>query len=758
MKKFLAFMTALVSMLVLFTLSAFAAENVNAAKIGNTEYATVQDAVNAAQANDTITILCDIELEGNIVIPKDAKVTLDLAGKVISQAVNCTSSYDMICNNGTLYITDSVGGGKLSFTDTSDGDPTAGWGSYTVRNNGTLTVENVTIENLSAQNVKGQPFKHTTLAIFQYSGSCTINSGTISCPSYRSVRLWSGDMTINGGNFEGQVWVQCVNDTSELTINGGSFAPCGNDGSSVFVNNSGYVSELKITDGTFATKIGANDTEALAGSITGGSFSQAAITSMGTSSPLFATAPMVTEDGSYIVAVAQIGDNYYSTLQEAVNAAKNGEVIMVLCDIELDSSIVVSKGANVVIDLNGKTVSYVSDLLGGCMIKNNGTLTINDSSDAKDGAIVYHYIGETDSNYGTGNYLLVNNGSFTLNAGNVIAKATRDGLENDVSLKHAFYAIQNSNGINNSVTVNGGTIYNVHGYAIRLFGAGSLTVNGGLIKGTRAVWLQLPSSDKTVAPDVNVTIAGGTLTASTADSSGNSLAIYSYSYGNDMKNVTINISGGEFNGDIALTGGSNKATAEAVTITGGVFNGVYGDVYSYAEDSVAKETVKISGGTFSEGSYAQYYLADGCYIVTNDDGTLGVKVSLASAFVFVGYSIPENARDSVTAGFKVDHDVIALYCQQNGIEAFDFGCAFGVESINEKYCQSYAKYTSYNSFDVKIKGLDKKAEYLDKKLALALYVDEGNGKMYVALVDGEVQIVEASQVPTISFNQIEDNK
>ena len=148
----------------------------------------------------------------------------------------------MIANNGSLTICDSATGGKISFTDTGAGDAAANWGVYTIRNSGTLVVESGTIENLSAQNQAGQAFAHTTLAIFQYSGSTTINGGNIINNDYRSVRLWKGDMTINGGTFEGQVWVHCVDNSASLTITGGSFAPAtrGKDGSSVFVNNSGY--------------------------------------------------------------------------------------------------------------------------------------------------------------------------------------------------------------------------------------------------------------------------------------------------------------------------------------------------------------------------------------------------------------------------------------------------------------------------------------------------------------------------------------
>jgi hypothetical protein len=169
----------------------------------------------------------------------------------------------MILNNGSLTISDSVGGGKISFTDTGAGDAAATWGSYTIRNNGTLTVNGGTIENLSAQNVQGKAFAHTSLAIFQYAGTTTVNGGKISTPNYRSVRLWKGDLIIKGGEFDGQVWVQCVDDSARLVLRGGEFSPNWNDGSSVFINNVKedgtlcYV-RLYVYGGTFATKLGAN--------------------------------------------------------------------------------------------------------------------------------------------------------------------------------------------------------------------------------------------------------------------------------------------------------------------------------------------------------------------------------------------------------------------------------------------------------------------------------------------------------------------
>ena len=239
--------------------------------VNNTTGATLNDAF---AAGGNIAILRDFNLAESVTVPADKTVVLNLNGKTMSQTKACTASYQMINNKGNLTI---KGNGKISFKDTSAGDPTFGWGSYTVRNEGTLVVENGTIEHLGEQN---QPSNvvHMYCAIFQYSGSSKINDGTILTPTYRSARLWKGNMTINGGTFDGQVWVQCVDDTAELTINGGEFSPNGGDGSSVFVDNPNNTAGFTVTGGKFETKIGCNNAENLTGDrIIGGLFSQSAV-------------------------------------------------------------------------------------------------------------------------------------------------------------------------------------------------------------------------------------------------------------------------------------------------------------------------------------------------------------------------------------------------------------------------------------------------------------------------------------------------
>lgn len=278
-------------------------------------------------------------------------ITLDLNGKTISYTKACESSYAMIANNGRLTINDSVGGGKISFKDTGAGDPTFGWGSYTIQNNNTLVVNGGTIEHLGEQNAT--EVKHMICAIFQYSGSTTINNGTISTPTYRSARLWHGDMTINGGNFEGQLWVHAVDNDANLTINGGTFAPRGVDGSSIFITNSEYEVNAAVTGGFFNTKIGCSDASkaGVKGCIVGGTFTAAAIDK--TNPALIAHGyKVIEEDGKYNVVLGTVDDVASSTetLKDAIEAGND--------TIALTSG---TYNATSITNIAGKTISFVGN-------------------------------------------------------------------------------------------------------------------------------------------------------------------------------------------------------------------------------------------------------------------------------------------------------------------------------------------------------------------------------------------------------------
>lgn len=293
--------------------------------------------------------------------------------------------------------------------------------------------------------------------------------------------------------------------------------------------------------------------------------------------------------------VAEIEGTIFMSLQAAVDAADN-QTVTVVRDIVLDAPLVMASGKTAVLDLNNKTVSMTS-----LSASTSSLVTVRSGADLtlRNGSVIFaattpdtQWGGEGQPPYpGYANNTVRNEGTLTLEGVT---------LENKTSKGGASYVVDNYSGA--KLFINDGSVLTQSGgdIAVRMFNGGAgeidVTVNGGTVTGYRAVWIQLASTNTAVAPVMKLTVTGGTLTS--VDPTYNQ-AVYSYSYGNDMKNVLINVSGGTFNGDIALTGGANKTNIETVDISGGIFNGSWG-FYSYGDYDKSLETIKVTGGSFLE--------------------------------------------------------------------------------------------------------------------------------------------------------------
>ena len=327
-------------------------------------------------------------------------------------------------------------------------------------------------------------------------------------------------------------------------------------------------------------------------------------------------------DEPYVVEVTSVASA--EELFEAIeNGTTEGETnIKLEGDIDLNDlgSLFTSKAVNpytskltipsdvaVTLDLNGKNLTYTSDVMNEGMIQNNGSLVLLGKGNVK-----YIYTGDNDPNYGQGNYAINNSGNLVVN-GPTVSVVKKDNTEN-TKFAHALYAVNNS-GI---FTLENGRVENYHNIAVRQWvgnetTASTVTMNGGEIYGLRAIWVQLPNNNTAIAPKGVLNVNGGTLTAwdnAAEYDSGNRLAVYSYSYGNQMKNVEINVTGGTVNGDIALTGGrvGAKVDVEKVTVTGGTING---GLYSYAETALAEPTITVKGGVICDLCVLDYVKSQG---------------------------------------------------------------------------------------------------------------------------------------------------
>ncbi len=190
------------------------------AKIGTTEYTSLQEAINESQENDEIVLQDNVNLGGGaLTIEKDKKFTLNLGGKTIS-GTSAVAGHELVKNYGEVIVT---GNGKISYAYTGEPDGNFGKGNYTITNIGKLTVQNGTIENTTAFG------GHMHDAIDNNSGSgdaiLTINGGQIVDEQYIAIRQFANSVNnensviINGGLVKGSyraVWVQLPNSSTSL--------------------------------------------------------------------------------------------------------------------------------------------------------------------------------------------------------------------------------------------------------------------------------------------------------------------------------------------------------------------------------------------------------------------------------------------------------------------------------------------------------------------------------------------------------------
>ena len=224
------------------------------AKVGDTYYKTLADAVAAAD-NNTVTLLKDVTAD--ITIPAGKTMTLDLNGKTLTNVNDHT-----ILNNGNLTITGTgkvdnishakgalynkgtvvVNGGTFDRSKengkTSNDSGSNSW--YTIKNVGSMTIHDGATVQTAGNN--------TTLGKF----SSLVSNGYFDANDYSTNKgLDQPILTIDGGTFRGGLNTIKNDDRAKLTINGGTFS---NYYQAVVQNHN----IAEITGGTFTAASDAN--------------------------------------------------------------------------------------------------------------------------------------------------------------------------------------------------------------------------------------------------------------------------------------------------------------------------------------------------------------------------------------------------------------------------------------------------------------------------------------------------------------------
>lgn len=389
---------------------------------------------------------------------------------------------------------------------------------------------------------------------------------------------------------------------------------------------------------------------------------------------------------------ARIGDVYYPSLADALDAVQNGQTITLLDDVT--ETVTIDSGIDLTLDLNGHTLHYDGTIpynQGGDETINivNGTLTITDSSEWSvtadeeynvtyngTGSVTYNGSGRAIKVSGENAHLIVNGGYIHSDGGDgiyVTGNTTPDGA--------AWKC---------SVTMNGGYVHSTE-YGIGVAGNGAiLTMNGGYVEADNnaAIGGNGTSNGSSFRGGTVVTVTGGTVIGNITSSGSISCGIYHPQAG------TLTISGGTIvstngvgvlmrGGQMVMTDGEiiAKGTGEGKVGDSNILNsgsGIYVDLKSGYYDNAnidvtarggsvesdgdpivflpsdaeqPKDYIQVIGGNYS--SDVSEFVADG-YAFDVDTGNIVLDTSSGAKVIAVigdtQYPSLEAALDNVSSG------------------------------------------------------------------------------------------------------------
>ena len=590
------------------------------AQIGDVKYETLQAAIDAVKANETVTLL--VNTTEDVTINKN--ITLDLGGKTLTNTssgkatISVKDSAVVTVKNGsvmggTSYYNIEVTKGSNANLTLMDVTATAGnTGSSMIDNWGTLTIESGTYEG-GLNVVKSEEGSTLTINGGKFTGTYAPSSG------YTAVILVYGNTTITGGEF-----------IQNLTTTGSWAHP------QVVMTGvvEGYEAFTTVTGGTFTNKKSGEGIFRGLGKATsdnfevsGGTFNKSVPDSY-FKDGYFAkkTADGYTADGPYAVRLGTAAG--YATLEEAFAAAKSGDTITLLTDCESDRINLETK--SITVDLNGKVLTSTAAYGVMFCAKNGHKITVKGDTRGSKLVGTLMVTAETDGRieinggtYESAQYcpLYINGAVSSENSKLTVKNATITALPGDSDQDNgvAVYLAGYSTSTFTKTTITAP----VTGLEIR---AGKLTltnctVTGGSGEvvtnangnGTTVTNAAVAISQHTTKKDIDVTITGGTYTATAA--------VYQTNVqGTGSENVTVSIKSGTFKGAVSAE---------------------------------TNNTVVISGGTFSS-AVKEEYCATGYIPKDNGNGTYGVKEGVYVAKVDnVKYETLQAAINAAKGGSTV---------------------------------------------------------------------------------------------------------
>ena len=496
----------------------------NVAKVGETEYATLEEAIAKAEAGQTVTLIADVNTpERTYVVSKN--LTIDLNGKTVTGSgydgvfqIDGADAKVLIKNGNVVAVEQSGSAGKYAMA------------VWACAENCELTLEGLTV----TQDIAHTDDKQMDM-IYTSKGTIIINSGsftsgtpawTLNCKD-AAFKDGSAKIIVNGGTFTG-------------------FDPCNNAAEG---KGTSFVAEGVGVDydenGSFTAKAGM-------------------------------AAQVLDADGNSVKA--------FATLDEAFNAAIEGQTVRLLKDLTEDVTI----DKNITLDLGGKTLTNTNAGHATITIAKDATATV------KNGSVVG----------GTSYYNIQNNGTATFEG--LTATAGNNGssmIDNwgTLTIKSGTYTggvdtVKNEP--NAKLTVDGGTFTltkgTSKGFTGVIFNYGELTINDGTFiqsdKSAPYGQAQVIHTDKSGSNAPSTVIKGGT-----------------------FKNLCTR--------STAWTVRATNAAAGATKVSGGSFN------------TKIQETYCADGFIPTKNADGTYGVKEGKYVATtgkNNFETLEKAVSLVA--------------------------------------------------------------------------------------------------------------------------------
>ena len=636
-KKLCSILLALTMVLTLLPVSALAEDGAEkVAKIGDTEYTTLQDAINAAGdagSETTITLLTNVDLTNATIkqlrfTKANSNIVLDLAGNTVTAA----DGEAIMLNEANITLTIKNG----TITNNIPGSYSDGLYAYAKCNNLSLTLDNVTI-NSRTQGLAVQGLTSNS--------NVTVKNSVITSTEELGIYYppKSGTLSIENSQITGVTGI--VVKGSTLNVSGDKTVITGFgpkiDPEEYYTGATDGSSTLTETGDAIYVESGYNDRD-ISVNISGGQL----VSTNAKSIQMFIKNSEVTS----VKRDVSVSGGTFSDLS-ALNYLAPSANVSVKLTADTQKDVVIPANTTVTLDLNGHNLTNVS----GHTITNNGNLTVTGSgtvdniSDGK-GALVNKVGAIATLNGGTftrsqeagtyepdlanGNswYTVKNYGTMTINAGATVTTRLTDDNGNAVGGRSSLIANgwQNANDLTNNprndnqnalLTVNGGTF--IGGInTVKNDDYSELVFNNG----TCTNYTQAAFQNHNIA-----TINGGSFVAESHWS------IYNCPCNANSDKGELTITGGSFTGNIAHV----KADYGFIKISGGTYSvnptAYVADTHIVRKDGDAQFTV-----------VAKSNLTSGVYL-TDPSGALASNYyvsSTANGVWTVSYSAPYSGGSS----------------------------------------------------------------------------------------------------------------